>query len=266
MKAPTAPAAVLFDMDGTLVDTEVLWWETAREVAAGLGHRLTDADAPEVVGRAVADTAAHLIEVTSGDPSTLPGAATGRATAPERTAADPAAAPERTADDRAAALERTAAELTDSFFRKVDAGAPLRPGAAALLASLEAAGVPFALVSASPRSVVDAVVAGALAGVDFAFTLSADDTVRTKPHPDPYRAAAERFAADPAACVAVEDSPDGTASADAAGCAVLVVPSLLPVAPGRARTFARSLEEVDLGVLTDCLRRPNPEIQGPKPA
>ncbi|AXI71450.1 HAD family hydrolase [Streptomyces bacillaris] len=255
MKAPTAPAAVLFDMDGTLVDTEVLWWETAREVAAGLGHRLTDADAPEVVGRAVADTAAHLIGVTSGDPSTLPGTATGRAAAPERTAAD-----------RAAALERTAAELTDSFFRKVDAGAPLRPGAAALLASLEAAGVPFALVSASPRSVVDAVVAGALAGVDFAFTLSADDTVRTKPHPDPYRAAAERFAADPAACVAVEDSPDGTASADAAGCAVLVVPSLLPVAPGRARTFARSLEEVDLGVLTDCLRRPNPEIQGPKPA
>ncbi|WP_436842249.1 HAD family hydrolase [Streptomyces cyaneofuscatus] len=221
-------------MDGTLVDTEVLWWETAREVAAGLGHRLSDADAPEVVGRAVADTAAHLIEVTGGDASEPPGA--------------PA--------DRAAALARTAAELTDSFFRKVDAGAPLRPGAAALLASLKDAGVPFALVSASPRSVVDAVVAGSLAGVDFAFTLSADDTVRTKPHPDPYRAAAERFAADPAACVAVEDSPDGTASADAAGCAVLVVPSLLPVAPGRARTFARSLEEVDLGVLSDCLRRP----------
>ncbi|MGA5467740.1 HAD family hydrolase [Streptomyces arboris] len=222
--APAAlPSAVLFDMDGTLVDTEVLWWETAREVAAGLGHRLSDADAPEVVGRAVADTAAHLIRVTGGDASALPD---------------------------------TAAELTDSFFRKVDAGAPLRPGAAALLASLEGAGVPFALVSASPRSVVDAVVAGSLAGVDFAFTLSADDTVRTKPHPDPYRAAAERFAADPAACVAVEDSPDGTASADAAGCAVLVVPSLLPVAPGRGRTFARSLEEVDLGVLSDCLRRP----------
>ncbi|MGW3836727.1 HAD family hydrolase [Streptomyces microflavus] len=233
MRTP-APAAVLFDMDGTLVDTEVLWWETAREVAAGLGHRLTDADAPEVVGRAVADTAAHLIGVTGGDASALPS----------------------TADDRAAALARTAAELTDSFFRKVDAGAPLRPGAAALLASLEGAGVPFALVSASPRSVVDAVVAGSLAGVDFAFTLSADDTVRTKPHPDPYRTAAERFAADPAACVAVEDSPDGTASADAAGCAVLVVPSLLPVAPGRGRTFARSLEEVDLGVLSDCLRRP----------
>ncbi|MFD0023757.1 HAD family hydrolase [Streptomyces sp. NPDC058382] len=233
-----APAAVLFDMDGTLVDTEVLWWETAREVAAGLGHRLTDADAPEVVGRAVADTAAHLIAVTGGSD------------APARTAA----------------LDRTAAELTGSFFRKVDAGAPLRPGAAALLAALDAAGVPFALVSASPRSVVDAVVAGSLAGVDFAFTLSADDTVRTKPHPDPYRAAAGRFSAAPSACVAVEDSPDGTASADAAGCAVLVVPSLLPVAPGQGRTFVRSLEDVDLGVLSDCLRRPNREIRGPESA
>ncbi|MFD5207833.1 HAD family hydrolase [Streptomyces anulatus] len=222
----TTPAAVLLDMDGTLVDTEVLWWETAHEVAAGLGHPLSGADAPEVVGRAVADTAAHLIEVTGG----------------------------------------AAAELTASFFRKVDAGAPLRPGAAALLAALEAARVPFALVSASPRSVVDAVVAGSLAGAAFAFTLSADDTVRTKPHPDPYMAAATRFGVPASACVAVEDSPDGTASAHAAGCAVLVVPSLLPVEPARGRTFARSLEEVDLGVLGDCLRRPDPEIRGPKRA
>ncbi|MEU8593562.1 HAD family hydrolase [Streptomyces globisporus] len=90
----------------------------------------------------------------------------------------------------------------------------------------------------------------------FAFTLSADDTVRTKPHPDPCKAAATRFGVPASACVAVEDSPDGTASAHAAGCAVLVVPSLLPVDPARGRAFARSLEEVDLGVLSDCLRRP----------
>ncbi|MET8839889.1 HAD family hydrolase [Streptomyces rubiginosohelvolus] len=89
-----------------------------------------------------------------------------------------------------------------------------------------------------------------------AFTLSADDTVRTKPHPDPYRAAATRFGVPASACVAVEDSPDGTASAHAAGRAVLVVPSLLPVDPARGRTFDRSLEEVDLGVLSECLRRP----------
>ncbi|MFF5087185.1 HAD family hydrolase [Streptomyces niveus] len=96
---------------------------------------------------------------------------------------------------------------------------------------------------------VDSVVAGSLADVAFAFTLSADDTVRTKPHPDPYRAAAERFGAPPGACVAVEDSPDGTASAEAAGCPVLVVPSLLPVAAGEGRYSAGSLANVDLAVL-----------------
>lgn len=90
----------------------------------------------------------------------------------------------------------------------------------------------------------------------FAFTLSADDTVRTKPHPDPCKAAATRFGVPASACVAVEDSPDGTASAHAAG--VCRAGGALAAA-GRSRAgraFARSLEEVDLGVLSDCLRRP----------
>ncbi|WP_327260758.1 HAD family phosphatase [Streptomyces sp. NBC_01232] len=214
----SALAAVLFDMDGTLVDTEVLWWRTTEETAGGLGHRLTDADAPEVVGRAVEDTAAHLVRVSGGgDPSEV------------------------------------AAALTAGFFRRVEAGAPMRPGARRLLAALEAEGVPFALVSASPRVVVDSVVGGSLAHVPFAFTLSADDTARTKPHPDPYRAAAERLGFAPQACVAVEDSPDGAASAEAAGCAVLVVPSLLPVPASPPRSFAGSLENVTVARLRRCL-------------
>ncbi|MFD7627323.1 HAD family hydrolase [Streptomyces sp. NPDC059851] len=213
----SALAAVLFDMDGTLVDTEVLWWEVTAEVAAGLGHALGAADAPEVVGRAVEDTAAHLVRVSGGG--------------------DP---------------DRVAADLGEEFFRRVTAGAPLRPGAGRLLSELAAEGVPFALVSASPRAVVDSVVRGALAGVPFAFTLSADDTHRTKPHPEPYRAAAARLGAAPRACVAVEDSPDGAASAEAAGCGVLVVPSLLDVAASPARSFARSLEDVTLDVLRGC--------------
>ncbi|MFG2983542.1 HAD family hydrolase [Streptomyces sp. NPDC048258] len=214
-------AAVLFDMDGTLVDTEVLWWRTTEEIADGLGHRLTDADAPEVVGRAVEDTAAHLVRtVGGGDPAGI------------------------------------AAALTDGFFRRVEAGAPLRPGARRLLAALEAEGVPFALVSASPRVVVDSVVGGSLAHVPFAFTVSADDTGRTKPHPDPYRAAAGRLGVAPGACVAVEDSPDGAASAEAAGCGLLVVPSLLPVPASPLRTFVRSLEDVTPALLRGCARPP----------
>ncbi|MFF4873969.1 HAD family hydrolase [Streptomyces sp. NPDC000961] len=212
-------AAVLFDMDGTLVDTETLWWDATEEVAARLGHRLTAADAPEVVGRAVEDTAAHLVRTTG-----MSGTA------------------------------GVASALTTAFRRRVDAGAPLRPGAGRLLAELERAAVPFALVSASPRSVVDAVTGGALARVPFAFTLSADDTARTKPHPDPYRTAARRLGVPVEACVAVEDSPDGTASADAAGCVVLVVPSLLPVEPGPGRVFAESLDEVSLATLRGHVR------------
>ncbi|WP_276209176.1 HAD family phosphatase [Streptomyces sp. S1] len=212
-------AAVLFDMDGTLVDTETLWWDATEEVAARLGHRLTAADAPEVVGRAVEDTAAHLVRTTG-----MSGTA------------------------------GVASALTTAFRRRVDAGAPLRPGAGRLLAELERAAVPFALVSASPRSVVDAVTGGALARVPFAFTLSADDTARTKPHPDPYRTAARCLGVPVEACVAVEDSPDGTASADAAGCVVLVVPSLLPVEPGPGRVFAESLEEVSLATLRGHVR------------
>ncbi|MFB6616553.1 HAD family hydrolase [Streptomyces sp. NPDC085524] len=205
-------------MDGTLVDTEVLWWRTTEEIAEALGHRLTDADAPEVVGRAVEDTAAHLVRVTgAGDPGEV------------------------------------ALALTGSFFRKVEEGAPMRPGAQQLLSALEADGVPFALVSASPRVVVDSVVGGSLAHVPFAFTMSADDTPRTKPHPDPYRAAAERLGLVPEACVAVEDSPDGAASAEAAGCGLLIVPSLLPVPRSPQRTFADSLEEVTPTLLRHCL-------------
>ncbi|THA52957.1 HAD family phosphatase [Streptomyces sp. A1136] len=214
--------AVLFDMDGTLVDTEVLWWETTDEVAGGLGHRLGDADAPEVVGRAVRDTAEHLVRVSgTGD------------------------------------ADAVGATLTGAFLRRVRAGAPLRPGARRLLGALEAGGVPFALVSASPRVVVDAVLEGPLAGVPFALTVSADDTERTKPHPQPYRAAAERLGVAPGDCVAVEDSPDGAASGEAAGCAVLVVPSLLRVPQSPARTFAGTLEDVTVDVLRECLvRRP----------
>ncbi|WP_327281895.1 MULTISPECIES: HAD family phosphatase [unclassified Streptomyces] len=214
----SALAAVLFDMDGTLVDTEVLWWRTTERIAQGLGHELTDADAPEVVGRAVEDTAAHLVRVSGGgDPSAV------------------------------------AQSLTADFFRRVEAGAPMRPGAQRLLTALETEGVPFALVSASPRLVVDSVVGGSLAHVPFAFTLSADDTDRTKPHPEPYRTAAERLGATAGDCVAVEDSPDGAASAEAAGCGVLVVPSLLEVPASPARTFAHSLEDVTPDLLRRCL-------------
>ncbi len=208
------PAAVLFDMDGTLVDTEHLWLEATSELAAELELTLTDADLPEILGRAVEHTAGHL--------------------------------------HRASGTARAEAELVEvlnaSFSSRVAAEVVPRPGALALLAELRDAAVPTALVSASPRQVVDLVLS-ALGRDWFAVTLAAEDTELTKPDPAPYLAAAARLGLDPADCVAVEDTPTGVASAHAAGCAVLAVPSTVPIAAAERITLLPSLEQADLSFL-----------------
>ncbi|MEV8543761.1 HAD-IA family hydrolase [Streptomyces sp. NPDC051572] len=202
--------AVLFDMDGTLVDTERLWWEAVEQVA---GRTLTDADQPEVLGRPVEHTADWLARATGGS-----------------------------AADLAAALHR-------EFAARVRTGIVPRPGALDLLDALARDGVPTALVTASPRAVADTVL-DALGASRFAVSVTADDTGRTKPAPDPYLAACRALGVDPAACVAVEDTQTGVSSAEAAGCAVLAVPSLAPIDAAPGRTVRDSL----VGVTPAALR------------
>lgn len=224
--------AVLFDMDGTLVDTEELWWQAAEHVASALAYALTDADLPDVLGRPVEHTAAHLQRV-SGAP--VP-------------------------------LHCLAADLHREFATRVEARIVPRPGAVELLDRLHRQAVPTALVSASPRSIVDTVLRF-LGPERFAVSITADDTERTKPAPDPYLAAARALGVPPSACVAVEDTPTGVASAEAAGCPVLAVPSLAPIPPAPGRTVLHSLEQADIALLEEiAARRAGPAAVSASPS
>jgi HAD superfamily hydrolase (TIGR01509 family) len=138
--------------------------------------------------------------------------------------------------------------LTEAFMARIESGVTMLPGAAALLEALRAAGVPAGLVSASPRPVVDLVLER-IGSDRFKLSVSAGDSVRSKPAPDPYLAAACQMGLDPASCVAIEDSPPGILSARAAGCVVVAVgPPGARAAAGPAGPRARA---VPGGVVTD---------------
>jgi HAD superfamily hydrolase (TIGR01509 family) len=145
--------------------------------------------------------------------------------------------------------------LNAAFLRRIDRGVPLMPGARRLLTELAAHHVPTALVSASHRTVIDRMLTS-LGPENFHVTIAGDELDRTKPHPDPYLTAAARLGADPHRCVAVEDTATGVASAEAAGCRVVAVPSVAPIPPAAGRFVVRSLAEVDVAFLRALVTAP----------
>ncbi|MEW2129744.1 HAD family phosphatase [Streptomyces sp. NPDC005435] len=210
--------AVLLDMDGTLVDTEGFWWDVEVEVFAALGHALDDSWRHVVVGGPMTRSAGFLIEATGADIT----------------------------------LEEVSVLLNDGFERRIGRSLPLMPGAADLLAELHRHRVPTALVSASHRRIIDRVLT-VLGPHHFSLSIGGDEVSRTKPHPDPYLLAAAGLGADPARCAVVEDTATGVAAAEAAGCHVVAVPSIAPIAPAHRRTVVTSLEAVDLAFLRGLL-------------
>jgi len=204
--------AVLFDMDGLLVDSEPLWLEAETAVMARLGADWTTADQVQLLGGSLDRTVRYLLA---------------KATKP--------APPETVAEWLMAGVAE----------RVRDHGVPLRPGARELLAEVAAAGLPCALVTSSERRFMDAVLART--GLRFDALVCAEDVSVTKPDPEPYLLAAKLLGADPARCFALEDSPNGVASAEAAGCRVIAAPSLVPIEPAPGRTVVRSLAELRAG-------------------
>jgi HAD superfamily hydrolase (TIGR01509 family) len=202
--------AVLFDMDGLLVDSEPLWYEAERTVMARLGSPWTPADQHHLLGSTLERAVAYML---------------GKAARP----ADPA---------------QVGHWLVEAVTGLVTArGVPLLPGAAELLAEVAAAGVAHALVTSAQRRFMTAVLAAT--GLEFGVTVCGEDVRAGKPDPEPYLHAAALLGEPPGCCVVLEDSASGVAAAEAAGCPVIAVPSA-PLPPRPGRPLARSLLEVDL--------------------
>ena len=213
-----SPAAVLWDMDGLLVDTEPVWTVAEEELAERLGGTWSPDLKARIVGTRLDVAVPTILRWYAVD-------------------AGPAAVSEASAWLLGRMTELFAAEVT------------LLPGVAALLEALAQAGVPMALVSSSYRVLVDAVLAHGLG--PFAVTIAGDEVAHGKPAPEPYLLAASRLGVDPSACVVLEDSAAGVASGQAAGCAVVAVPSVpgVRITPAPRTLVVASLESVDLAGL-----------------
>ena len=120
-----------------------------------------------------------------------------------------------------------------------------RPGARELLASFGDAGIPCALVSASYRVLLDAVLDRLPAG-SFQASVAGDEVAWGKPHPEPYEKACRLLGVDARHCVVFEDSATGARSANAAGALVVAVPNLVPVPAAPRRLQIESLVELDV--------------------
>jgi HAD superfamily hydrolase (TIGR01509 family) len=214
---PARLAAVLWDMDGTLVDSEQIWSVSLADLAVHLGGELSMPAREAMVGTNMA-VSVRLMFADLGLPP------------------DPA---------RMAEAIGWLARRTSELFA---AELPLRPGAAGALAEVRAAGVPCALVTNTERALTELAL-NSLGRSNFEVTVCGDEVPAGKPAPDVYLRAAQLLGVAPRATVAVEDSPTGVASAVAAGCHVLVIRGIVAVPPGERRVFRDSLEGLTVAEL-----------------
>ncbi|MCA9866370.1 MAG: HAD family phosphatase [Anaerolineae bacterium] len=213
--------AVLFDMDGLMVDTEPLARRAWEHVVAPHGAAMTDDLYERMLGRRTVESAQLVL--------------------------DELRLPEQ--------LETLVARKTTAFLSSLGEGVPVMPGLWTLLDRIEVLGLPWAVATSTPRPVAE-IILDKLGLVGRYRALACGDEVEHgKPAPDIFLLAAARLGAEPAACLALEDSAAGCASAAAAGMRVVIVPTDLTRAESFACAYRRytSLGGVaaDLEVLLD---------------
>ncbi|MGN6206937.1 HAD family hydrolase [Humibacter sp.] len=211
-----APAAVLFDMDGTLVDTEPYWMQAETELVTEHGGTWTHDDALVLVGSGLWESAKvfqqHGVDLD--------------------------------ADTIVAALTRRVQEQLESQ------GVPWRPGAKELLLDIRERGVKTALVTMSIRDMAEQIVAQ-IPFPAFDVLVTGDEVARPKPYADPYLDAARELGVLPQDCVAIEDSMNGLASAVAAGTIAIGVPHMIPLPASDEHTLWPTLEGVSFADLAE---------------
>ena len=208
--------AVFFDMDGLLVDSEPIWMESETEITAPYGYSWGQSDSIECLGGPLSRVGEYMFERCNG-------------------AESPAFFTQK---------------LIDVQCEKLRGKTPLMPGAIELVRALQSHGVATGLVSASPRNIVDAVLEN-LGGNPFPFSISSDDVVRTKPHPDAYLLAAKKIGAEITNCLIFEDSLTGAAAAAASGAWLIAVPHLVRVSESARVRSIKSLEQISFAKLSE---------------
>lgn len=212
--------AVLFDMDGLLVDTEPLWFRAETAVVTALGGEWGKDHQQALLGSNLPFAADYMVRHTG---SPLP-------------------------------VDEVAVMLREEMTGQLADGVTLRPGAEALIGVLVEHHVRLGLVTSSVREHLD-VVRRFLPVDAFEIAVCADDVERLKPHPDPYLHALELLQVTAGRTVVLEDSPAGVLAGEAAGCTVVAVPSVVDIEPREGRHVVRSLSDVDLRTLTDLVTR-----------
>lgn len=215
--------AVLWDMDGLLVDTEPVWTVAEVELAERLGGTWSDELKARIVGTRLEVAVPTILSWYGVDATDV-------------------------------AVAETSCWLLERMVELFAQDVVVLPGVRELLAELAAQEVPVALVSSSYRVLVDAVLRHGFG--PFPVTVAGDEVRQGKPHPEPYLEACARLGVDPARCVVLEDSPAGVASGTAAGCAVVAVPSVagVVVEPAPRRLVRSSLAEVSVADLRALVR------------
>jgi HAD superfamily hydrolase (TIGR01509 family) len=202
-------SAVFFDMDGLFVDSEPQWLLAETELMGDYGYEWTSVDQNYCLGGPLTRVGKYMFDKS------------GNAESPEF-------------------FTRS---IIEKMAVKLSAGAPVMPGALDLLEDLYENNIPTALVSASPRVLVDSVLKSVPTHT-FSFSLSADDVTNSKPDPEAYLKAADNLKVSIENCLILEDSPTGVKAATSSGAFTIAVPHFIDITQKDRLRVISSLTEL----------------------